>query len=376
MIYTYLLWKPCVTWLQLIVKKWTKPDSLSLITGTLSDLTRSHADLVVENALLRQQLIVLNRQVKRPQFTNQDRFRFILLAHCTRFWKQALHIVQPETLLRWHRELFRFYWRQKSKNKQNKPKISLETIELIRKVAKENQLWGAERIRGELLKLGIKVCKRTIQKYLPKVRKSPSSSQTWATFVRNHAQDIWACDFTMVHDWLFRPWYIFVVMELKTRRILHTAITKFPTDEWTAQQLREATPWGKGPKYLIHDRDNKYGLHFSAIASGSGIKELKTPYRSPRANAYCERFMGSLKRECLDHSLIYHDRHLRRVVNEYTAYFNQERPHQGIEQRIPDYYDQPMSNITGKITSKAYLGGLHHSYTRATPTNYPLHLTL
>jgi putative transposase len=190
MIYTYLLWKPFVTWLQLIVKKWTKPASLSLITGTLSDLTRSHADLVVENALLRQQLIVLNRQVKRPQVTNQDRFRFILLAHCTRFWKQALHIVQPETLLRWHRELFRLYWRQKSKNKQNKPKISLEMIELIRKMAKENQLWGAERIRGELLKLGIKVCKRTIQKYLPKVRKSPSSSQTWATFVRNHAQDI------------------------------------------------------------------------------------------------------------------------------------------------------------------------------------------
>jgi putative transposase len=173
----------------------------------------------------------------------------------------------------------------------------------------------------------------------------------------------------VVHDWLFRPWYIFVVMELKTRRVLHTAITKCPTDEWTGQQLREATPWGKGPKYLIHDRDNKYGSHFSAIAVSSRIKELKTPYRSPQANAHCERFMRSLKRECLDHSLIYHDRHLRRVVNEYTVYFNQERPHQGIEQRIPDYYDQPKSNITGKITSKAYLGGLHHSYSRATPTN-------
>jgi transposase InsO family protein len=173
----------------------------------------------------------------------------------------------------------------------------------------------------------------------------------------------------VVHDWLFRPWYIFVVMELKTRRILHTAITKCPTDEWTGQQLREATPWGKGPMYLIHDRDNKYGYHFSAIAVSSRIKELKTPYRSPQANAHCERFMRSLKRECLDHSLIYHDRHLRRVVNEYTVYYNQERPHQGIEQRIPDYYDQPKSNITGKITSKAYLGGLHHSYSCATPTN-------
>jgi len=205
MIDNFLLWEPFVTWIRLIVKKWKKPVSLSFMTGMISDLTRSHADLVVENALLRQQLIVLNRQVKKPQLTNHDRFLFVLLAHCTRFWKQALHIVQPDTLLRWHRELFRLYWRQKSKKRQNKPKISLETIELIRKMAKENQLWGAERIRGELLKLGIKVCKRTIQKYLPKVRKSPSSSQTWATFVRNHAQDIWACDFTVAYDWLFRP---------------------------------------------------------------------------------------------------------------------------------------------------------------------------
>ncbi len=177
-------------------------------------------------------------------------------------------------------------------------------------MAKENHLWGAERIRGELLKLGIRVCKRTIQKYLPKERESPSSSQTWATFVKNHARDIWACDFTVAYDWLFRPWYIFVVMELKTRRIVHSAVTHSPTDEWTAQQLREATPWGKGPKYLLHDRDSKYASHFSAVAAGSGIKELKTPYRAPRANGICERFMGSLRRECLDHTLILHGKHL------------------------------------------------------------------
>ena len=243
-------------------------------------------------------------------FTQHDRFRLVLLARFTRFWKQALHIVQPDTLLRWHRDLFRFYWRMKSKRKQNKPKIPPETIDLIRKMANENRLWGAERIRGELLKLGIKVCKRTIQKYMPKERKSPSSSQTWATFVKNHIGDIWACDFTVVYDWLFRPWHIFVIMELKTRRIVHSAVTTSPTDEWTAQQLREATPWGQGPKYLLHDRDSKYASHFSAVAAGSGIKELRTPYRAPRANGVCERYMGSLRRECLDHTLILHDRHL------------------------------------------------------------------
>lgn len=235
-------------------------------------------------------------------------------------------------------------------------------------MAKENQLWGAERIRGELLKLGIEVSKRTIQRYMPKDRKEHSSSQTWATFLKNQAGNTWACDFTVVNDWLFRQWYIFVVMELKTRRIVHTGVTKYSTDEWTAQQLREATLWGKGPKYLIRDRDRKYARHFSAVAAS--IKELETPYRTPQANGICERFMGSIRRECLDHILIHDDEHLERAAKEYTAYFNQERPHQGIDQRVPDHYEVPKSKPTsGRITSKAILGGLHHSYSRATYQN-------
>jgi putative transposase len=159
-------------------------------------------------------------------------------------------------------------------------------------------------------------------------------------------------------------------MELKTRQIVHTGVTKHPTDEWTAQQLREATPWGRGPKYLIRDRDSRYGRHFSAMAVSSGIKELETPYRTPQANGICERFMGSLRRECLDHILIHDDKHLKQVVREYRAYFNQERPHQGIGQRIPDQYDQSGSKPTsGRITSKAILGGLHHSYSRTAYLN-------
>ena len=213
----------------------------------------------------------------------------------------------------------------KSKRKQNKPKIPPETIDLICKMANENRLWGAERIRGELLKLGIKVCKRTIQKYMPKERKPPSSSQTWATFVKNHIGDIWACDFTVVYDWLFRPWHIFVIMELKTRRIVHSAVTPSPTDEWTAQQLREATPWGQGPKHLLHDRDSKYASHFSAVATGSGIQELRTPYRAPRANGICERYMGSLRRECLNHALILNDRHLINLQNLQNPYLRRKR---------------------------------------------------
>jgi len=228
-------------WLQEHTKHWTKPATSTLISGILSDLTRSRTDLVVENALLRQQLIVLKRQIKRPELTDPDRFRLVFLSHFTKFWKQSLHIVQPETLLRWHRELFRLHWRQKS---QGKPKVSPETIRLIQKIAKENHLWGTERIRGELLKLWIEVSKRSIQKYMPKEMRSRSSSQTWATFLKNQAGTMWACDFTVVYDWLFRQWYIFVVMELETRRIVHMCATKFPTDGWTAQQLREVTPWG------------------------------------------------------------------------------------------------------------------------------------
>jgi putative transposase len=357
MIYSFFIWRSFLFRLQQRFRQWAKPASRSLFSGALSDLTRSRSDLIVENVLLRQQLIILHRQVKRPLLTRRDRSLLVLIARCTRFWKQALHIVQPDTLLRWHRDLFRFDWRFQSKHKQNQPKISPETIDLIRKMAKQNHLWGAERIRGELLKLGIKVCKRTIQKYLPKVRKSPSPNQTWATFVHNHVDDIWACDFTVGYDWLFRPWHIFVIMELKTKRIVHSAVIKSPTDEWTAHQLREATPWGQGPKYLIHDRDSKYAAHFSAVAAGTGIHELRTPYRAPRANGVCERFMGSLRRECFDHTLILQGRQLLRWVREYIEYYNQERPHQGIGQRIPNLYDQPKEHLKGRIVSRAILGG-------------------
>ena len=345
------------------LRQWTKPVSAALVTGALSDMTRSRADLIAENVMLPQQLIVLKRQVKRPQLTNGDRLRLVLFARCTEFWQPALLIVQPDTLLRWHREFFRRYWRRESRNKSREPRIPAETIALIRKMAQENRLWGAERIRGELLKLGVRVSKRTIQKHMPKVRRH--SSQTWATFLRNHAVDSWATDFTVVHDLLFRPWYIFVVIELHTRRIVHTAVTRSPTDGWTAQQLREATPWGKGPKYLIRDRDTKYGPLFSNVAQGTGIKVLQTPVRAPKANAICERFIGSLKRECLDHMLILHANQLHHIVRSYVKYYNHSRPHQGIEQRVPAQFPRTNPPSSGPIIARPVLGGLHHTYSRA-----------
>lgn len=362
-----ILWNWLSSRLMQSFRGWTRPAVVSLAVSCLADLTRSRTDLIAENAMLRQQLIVLRRQVKRPQLTNDDRFCLVLLARLTRFWQNALHIVQPNTLLRWHRDLFRLYWRRKSRKRKRAPRIPQETIDLIKQMSSENRLWGAERIRGELLKLGIKVSKRTVQRYLPKRRRH--SGQTWVTFLRNHASDICACDFTVVHDLLFRPLYIFIIIELKTRRIVHAAVTRSPTDTWTAQQLREATPWGKGPRYLIRDRDKKYGGLFSALARSTAIKELKTPIQAPRANAVCERFIGSLKRECLDHRLILNRRQLKRTVKEYVAFYNHLRPHQGLRQHIPDPVApvfQPMADGDAtNITSTAILGGLHHSYGRA-----------
>ncbi len=346
---------------------WTKPLTSSLPLGILADLARSKAELMAENALLRQQLLILKRQVKRPACTKTDRILLVLLARAVRVWKQALFIVQPETLLRWHRELFRLFWKHKSKARSSRPRLSLQTISLIKEMAANNRLWGAERIRGELLKLDIRISKRTIQKYMKRVRPKRTRGQSWKTFLRNHAADIWACDFLPVTDLLFRPLFAFFIIELKSRKVIHVNVTRSPTDAWVAQQLREATPYGQVPKYLIRDNDRKFGQHFARVAVISGIKVLRAPYRMPRANAVCERFLGSVWRECLDHFLILHEKQLHRLLKTYVMYYNQARPHQGIRQRIPDppvLLATPL-NQPNQVISIPVLGGLHHHYQRA-----------
>ncbi len=261
----------------------------------------------------------------------------MLLAGRLRTWRHALLLVQPDTLLRWHRRLFGWHWRRTSRATApaHRPPLAPETIALIREMAVANRLWGAERIRGELLKLDIRVAKSTIQQYLRQARPPHRSGQTWATFLRNHAEDIWACDFLPVTDLLFRPLYAFFVVALGARRVVHVGVTRHPTDEWVAQQLREATPFGEGPRFLIRDNDGKYGRCFDRLAAASGLRMLRTPIRAPRANALCERFLGSVRRECLDHLLVLGEAHLRRVLRAYVAYFNHARPHQGIGQAIP-----------------------------------------
>ena len=353
--------------LQACFSRWIKPSTTSLVLGTLADMTRGKSELLAENALLRHQLIILRRQVKHPVYLKTDRFLLVVLARMVRTWKQALFLVQPETLLRWHRELFRLFWKHGSKARSSKPRLSCETITLIQEMAANNRLWGAERIRGELLKLDIRVSKRTIQKYMKLVRPKRSPGQTWRTFLRNHMAEVWACDFLQVTDLFFRPLFAFFIIELKSRKVIHVNVTRSPTDLWVAQQLREATPYGQTPAYLIRDNDKKFGQNFARVATTSGIQVLRTPYRTPLANAVCERFLGSVRRECLDHFLIFHEMQLQRLLKSYVLYFNHARPHQGLGQRIPKptVLSASSPNQSGQVLSVPVLGGLHYDYRRA-----------
>ncbi len=346
----------------------TKPADQGVVAGTLADLVRGRPALVAENALLRQQLLILRRGVKRPRCTPTDRALLVLLASRVRAWRQALVIVQPETVLRWHRQGLRLFWRWRSRPRSApQPKVAAETITLIRAMAAANRLWGAERIRGALLKLGIRVAKTTVQRHMRDARPPRRDGQTWATFLRNHAAETWACDFLPVTDALFRPLYAFFVIELGSRRVVHVGVTRHPTDAWVAQQLREATPFDQRPRSLVRDRDSKFGPAFARVAAASGIAELRTAYRAPRQNATCERFLGSVRRACLDHILVLGEAHLRRVLREYVAYFNQDRPHQGLRQHIPgDATASPMqAGRAGSVRAFPVLGGLHHVYRRA-----------
>jgi transposase InsO family protein len=347
----------------------TRPAAATLIAGALADATRSRTALIAENALLRQQLIILRRSVKRPRCTSADRALLVLLASRLRTWRQALLLVQPDTLLRWHRRLFRGYWRRRSQAapRAHRPPLAPETIALIREMARANRLWGAERIRGELLKLDIRVAKSTIQKYLREARPPRGVGQPWATFLHNHGDAVWACDFLPITDLCFRPLYAFFVIALGSRRVVHVGVTRHPTDARVAQQLREATPLGQRPGYLLRDNDSKYGPAFTRVAAATGIRELRTAYRAPRQHATCERFLGSVRRECLDHVLILGEAHLRRVLRECVAYFNRDRPHQSLAQRVPVAPEAGPARpvMHGSPRAIPVLGGLHHSYARA-----------
>ena len=277
-----------------LFKRLLRPAPATVVAGIVQDAVRSKCELVAENAMLRQQLIVAGRAVKRPSLRNGDRLFMVLLARLNRAWRGALLLIQPDTLLRWHRDLFELVWRRKSRTSRREPRVPQETIDLIKKIAGENT-WGAERIRGELLKLGIKVSKRTVQRHMRGVREPKEPPQDWKTFLANHAKDVWACDFVQVFDVFFRPIFAFFIIEHESRRVIHFNVTRSPNDAWVTQALREATPQCEGPRYLIRDNDDKFGSKFTAVAEGTGIEVVSIPPRSPNLNGYASHCTSSVR---------------------------------------------------------------------------------
>src|SRR5262245_29382408 len=293
--------------------------------------------MVAENLLLRQQLAVLTRPTcKRPRLRAGDRLFWLLARLVRRDWRQHLVLVAPETVVRWHRRGWRLFWRWRSRGPTGRPRVSAEIRGLIATISRDNPSWGAERIRGELLKLGIAVSKASVQRYR---RRGPARppEQSWRTFLRNHRPSIWASDLLTVQTLTFRTLYVLVFVSHARRELVHLNVTASPTAAWVWRQLIAATPWGRAPRYLIRDRDAVYGRGFVQRARGLGIKTVLTPVRAPQANAVTERFVGTLRRECLDHIVIVNEAHLRAVLTELVRFYNEARPHRalGLETPVP-----------------------------------------
>jgi transposase InsO family protein len=333
---------------------------LCFVLAVLASPFKSKHRLEAENAVLRHQLVVLRRKVHgRVRLTNNDRWFLIQLYRWFPSILQVLTIVQPETLVRWHRAGFRCYWRLKSRARRGRPQIETDLRALIERMSIENPLWGAPRIHGELLKLGFEVAQSSVAKYMVKRRGPPS--QGWRTFLRNHAPDIAAMDLFVVPTIGFKLLYGLVIIRLQRRDLVWVNVTAHPTAEWVARQITEAFPWDQAPRYLIRDRDQVFGAVVRHRLRAMGIRDKPIAPCSPWQNAYAERLIGSIRRECLDHMVIWGEAPLRRTLQAYAHYYNDLRTHRSLHK------DAPLSRRVqqiGRITSHALLGGLHHHYFR------------
>jgi len=335
---------------------------LLLLFTLVRATVRDRDALVAENVLLRHQLAVLTRPTrKRPRLPARDKLFWVVVRALRTDWRQHLVLVQPESVIRWHREAWRLFWRWRSRGPLGRPRLNAEVRELIATMARDNPRWGSERIRGELLKLGLVVSKRSIQRYRQRGPARPSS-QTWRTFLTNHAHHMWAVDLLTVQTLTFKTLYVLVFIAHGRRELMHINVTANPTAAWVWRQVIEATPWGRKPRHLLRDHDAVYGRDFRARAERIGIEAIATPVASPRANAVVERVIGTLRRECLDHLIILDESHLRSVLREFVAYYNAERPHRTLRLETPE---PTLRLVDGPVRSRPVLGGLHHVYERA-----------
>ena len=334
---------------------------LSAVGSLLSFRVRSRASLELELVALRHQVTVLRRQRPgRPRLFSTDRLLWVWLY---RIWPQVLNtmvLVKPATVVQWHRKGFRLYWRRRSRH-LGRPRMSREIRDLIRKMSLANPLWGAPRIHGELLKLGIDVSQATVGRYLPWRPKVPSP--TWRSFLHNHMHDTAAVDMFVVVTARFQLLYALVVLGHERRKVIHFDVTQNPTQGWLARQITEAFPWDTAPRFLLRDRDASYGQTFRDRVQAMAIEEVVTAPRSPWQNAYVERIIGSIRRECLDHVIVFDERHLRRVLSTYFEYHHRSRTHLSLGKDCPEPRPiQPPS--AGTVIAFPKVGGLHHRYER------------
>jgi transposase InsO family protein len=320
---------------------------------------KSQRRLEAENAALRQQLLLLQRKVRgRAQFANSDRLFFIQLYRWFPSILTTMTIIRPETLVRWHRGGFRRYWRWKSRSAGGRPRIDAD-LRMIRRMSIENALWGAPRIHGELLKLGFIVAQSTVAKYMAK--KGDHSGQSWGTFLRNHAPHIAAMDLFVVPTIGFSLLYVLIVVRLGRRELVWINVTAHPTAEWIAQQITEAFPWNEPPRYLIRDRDGVYGAAVTHRLRAMGIRDKPISAGSPWQNCFAERLIGTIRRECLDHMIVFGAAHLRRTLLRFATYYNESRTHRSLSKDAPLH--RAIESL-GAIISRPILGGLHHRYCR------------
>jgi putative transposase len=337
-------------------------NALNVLTGVVAAAFKSRATLHVENLALRHQLGVLRRSVKRPKLTSADRFLWAWLCEIWSDWRSSLVIVKPETVIAWHRKSFRLFWTWKVRHGQpGRPAVPKDVRALIRRMSRENPLWGAPRIHGELLKLGIDVGETSVGKYMLRRRKPPS--QTWRTFLENHIKTMVSVDFFTVPTIRFQILYVFLVLAHDRRRILHFGVTAHPTAEWTAQQLREALPWDAGERHLLRDRDRIFGDEFTKHVNAMGIQEVLSAPRSPWQRAYVERLIGTLRRECLDHVIVFNEASLFRHVKSFVAYYHDSRTHLALAKDTPNQRAVHPKDM-GTVIAIPQVGGLHHRYER------------
>jgi len=321
---------------------------------------RSKVKLQLEIISLRHQLAITHRQNPKPRLTAADRCLWVWLSRNFANWRSVLLIFKPDTVIAWHRQGFRWYWTWKIRHGQaGRPSISKETRDLICTMSRDNPIWGAPRIHGELLKLAIHISESSVAKYMVRHPKPPS--QTWRTFLSNHASQLVSVDFFTVPNISFHILYVFIVLAHNRRHILHFNVTAHPTAEWTAQQIVEAFPFDSAPRYLLRDNDRIYGCQFRRQLEVMGIREVRTSFRSPWQNAFVERVIGSIRRECSDQVIVLNEESLRRVLRSYIDYYHTSRLHLSLEKDSPT--TRPVQSV-GNIVAIPQVGGMHHRYER------------